>query len=207
MPQLVWKRRANLLQPAHDCPAPSADVHRRGDDPPAFSRPLPVEAVDRFCGYFETQVQARCGMHALNNALGCSFVSVHDLEAACQELLLTNAREGLQEHRSQHIKPGGWYSIEILAQALQQAAMEHYGRVEYQMCLEPLCLNSGLLRTAVGALVNIDNAHWIALRWIADKVWFLDSQASTPRLLTWAEYVHFVSLHRCAYCINVAQQI
>jgi hypothetical protein len=43
--------------------------------------------VPVYDGYFEPQEAARCGLHALNNALGCPFADAGDMAAACDELL------------------------------------------------------------------------------------------------------------------------
>ena len=84
--------------------------------------------------------------------------------------------------------------------------MRHRGRVEYVMSLEPLCVNAAALRTAAGALVNVANRHWVALRWVAEQVWLLDSTEARPRPLSWTAYLHFVRIHRGAYRIDVAPQ-
>ena len=49
--------------------------------------------------------------------------------------------------------------------------MSRLGRVEYVMFLEPLHVNPFALRSATGALVNVADRHWVALRWLGEQVW------------------------------------
>ena len=72
------------------------------------------------------------------------------------------------------------------------------------MQLEPLYVNPHALRGSLGAVVNIRNVHWVALRWCAGKVWLLDSQEPRPRSLTWRQYLDFVNRHKDAYRIEMA---
>ena len=73
------------------------------------------------------------------------------------------------------------------------------------MSLEPLYVDSMALRSAVGAIVNVRNRHWVALRFIDEQVWLLDSQNAAPVPLSWAMYESFIRQHRAAYRINVAE--
>ena len=63
------------------------------------------------------------------------------------------------------------------------------------MSLEPLHLKPERLHGAVGAVVNVDGRHWVALRSDKAQVWELDSQARGPRPLTFAEYKVFIFKH------------
>jgi hypothetical protein len=186
-PDLAWRRGA----PQQRRPPPSPPL-------PSAPPPRPV-----YPGYFEKQREALCGLHALNNCLGCDFASTADLEAALQELLRTLRQEGVPEVRAQHTAIGGWYSIEVLAQAVTQTSMAKRDRVDYVLSLEPLCVNPSSIRSSVGAIVNVDNRHWVALRWVQGSVWLLDSM-DEPRQLTWNGYVYFVRLNRNAFRIDYA---
>ena len=132
-----------------------------------------------------------------------NFASPDDLEAALQELLRTLRQEGVPEVRAQHTAIGGWYSIEVLAQAVTQISMVKRDRVDYVLSLEPLCVNPPAIRSSAGAIVNVDNKHWVALRWVQGSVWLLDSM-DEPRQLTWNGYVYFVRLNRNAFRIEYA---
>jgi hypothetical protein len=87
---------------------------------------------------------------------------------------------------------------------LSSVSMAKRGRIEYVLSLEPLCVHAAALRAAAGAIVNIENRHWVALRWEQGVVWLLDSMEERPRALTWTAYQHFVRLHRGAFRIDLA---
>jgi hypothetical protein len=184
-PDLAWRRGPVAPRP----PPPP---------PPPSEAPRPV-----YPGYFERQREARCGLHALNNCLGCEFATEEDLEACLQELLRTLQQEGVPEVRAQHTAVGGWYSAEVLAQAVTQVSMAKRDRVDYVLSLEPLCVNPSAIRSSVGAIVNIANKHWVALRFVQGSVWLLDSQ-DEPRQLKWDAFVYFIRLHRDAFRIDYA---
>ena len=63
------------------------------------------------------------------------------------------------------------------------------------MSLEPLHLKPERLHGAVGAVVNVDGRHWVALRSVKGQVLRLDSQAAAPRHLTCSDYKAFISKH------------
>ena len=67
--------------------------------------------------YFESQVGAWCGMHALNNLLGGPYVSQADCRSAALEVRrrLTQAGAGDVEDLAQHLNPEtGWLSIDVI---------------------------------------------------------------------------------------------
>jgi hypothetical protein len=101
----------------------------------------------------------------------------------------------------------GWSSAEVMMQAITQTSMARRNRVEYVMSLEPLRVMAARLKTAIGAVVNVDNVHWVALRWDGCRVWLLDSQEAAPQPLKWLQYVHFIHRHQAAFCIDVAPPI
>jgi hypothetical protein len=171
--------------------------------PPA-SPPPPPSPVLQYNGYFERQVRAECGRIALNNALGGPHHTVEDMTRAVDEYLRASLQEGFPEVRAQHEKPTGWYSSEVLAQALTTTAMFRSGRVTCVMPLEPLRAAPTSLCTAIGAVVNIDNLHWVALRYVDEQVWLLDSQNSRPVPYTWQNYLCFIRVHPDAYRIEPA---
>lgn len=55
--------------------------------------------------FFERQVEAQCGLHALNNALATTAFSKEDLEHACSMYLQQG--DDLEAARAEHIRPGG----------------------------------------------------------------------------------------------------
>ena len=64
--------------------------------------------------YYEVQVGAWCGMHAINNYKGGPYCNEDDCRRACSQVvrLLSQAGGGDVEARSQHLHPEtGWLSI------------------------------------------------------------------------------------------------
>ena len=141
-------------------------------------------------------------MHALNNALGYSFATVQDMADACGVLLREHLHEGILEVRAEHERAGGWYSSECLAKALHTTSLRRYERAQYVWQLEPLRVHPHALEHAVGAVVNIDNRHWVALRLVDKQVWLLDSQNPAPAPIAWTEYLSFIREHVGAFRIE-----
>ena len=107
------------------------------------------------------------------------------------------------EIRAEHATPSGWYSSEVMSQAVNTTSMRNSGRIEYVISLEPLHVNPAIIRGCVGAVVNIRNRHWVALRY-DDGVWLLDSQEHVPQSMSDAEYKAFIRRHRNAFPLFVA---
>ena len=181
-----------------------------GDDEEAALQPLERpprvawrRAVSGYAGHFERQRGAHCGMHALNNAVGCSWQTVEDMQRACDDYLVSSRHEGMLEiRRAEHAKPSGWYSIEVMCHAMNTTSMRVAGKVEFALSLEPLHVNPNALRTSVGAVVNIKNRHWVALKRDGEQVWLLDSQEPMPSRLTEAEYKVLIFRYRNAFPIR-----
>ena len=93
--------------------APSLCWQPRHQDSQSDAATPPSQPI--FDGYFERQVAARCGVHALNNAIGFCFVTARELSRACDAFL----REHSYDARAMHEAPTGWYSSEIMALSLQ----------------------------------------------------------------------------------------
>jgi len=147
-------------------------------------------------GYFERQRGAHCGMHALNNAVGRAWQTVEDMQNACDVYLASKRMEGSVEIRAEHARPSGWYSSEVLGEAVNATSMRRVGRVEYIMSLQQLSVNPSILRSCVGAVVNVCNRHWVALRYDAGVIWLLDSQEHRPQALSETEYKAFILKHK-----------
>jgi hypothetical protein len=215
-PRAAWERKLGVSPPASagtgggTGSGAQPSKHTPPSLPPQLPRPRGMAPnmvrVDGLCEpvYFERQHLARCGLHALNNAIGASLHSASDLETACEWYLQAAEQEGLHERRRDHVKPTGWYSIHVLAQALSTTAMARAGRIEHVMSLQPLCQNPLDIRMSKGAIVNKDNEHWVALRYLGGRIWVFDSQAQTPQPMTDSDYLLLITTHRYTYTIKDA---
>ena len=125
--------------------------------------------------YFEAQQNAECGRHALNNVLGGpQFLREHLQRAALEVVAITGDPE------VDHIRAGGWYSHSVLATVLRNTApapwkllFNRLGEGDYHAVLAD--------ELVIGALVNQNQAHWIALVKHNGLLWHVDSQLSpTP---------------------------
>ena len=126
--------------------------------------------------FFERQEAMRCGKHALNNALGRAAFSDADLSRACDVFIeesLVPSNEGgpvSAEVREDHERRDGWYSIEVMAQALRRSLL-------YELLLAPLGEkeNEHLRNYIVdprcgGIVVNQANRHWVAIRYVDAQI-------------------------------------
>ena len=171
--------------------------------PKARARPLPAPAPSpRWSGYFEQQVEARCGLHALNNLIGEQLFFEDDLTHALETFLEENG--DLQDTVSDHVQEGGWYSSEVLATALQTVAMQRYDHVMWTMPLLPVT-RAEEIRTAVGVLQHRPGppAHWIALRGQDGLIFELDSLKSSPRPVTDEEAESLLAMFPASFRVQL----
>jgi len=212
---VAWARtEKQRKQPTHDngrarnakTPVMQAAGGLPPDDDPMHGMMMSMQPPGResYRGHFERQQEARCGMHALNNAIGQPLHNPADMTLACNFYLQAAHQEGSPEARASHYRTGGWYSSEVMAQAVTTTSLTKHNRVEYAMTLEPLHVNPTTLQTSIGAVVNIGNVHWVALRWFEGQVWLLDSREPPPKALSWDEYLSFIRRYRDAYPIAYA---
>ena len=139
-------------------------------------------------------------------ALGYRFATDADFEHALDGFLAGSQHEGLHDNPSLHSAPGGWFSVEVIAHAITAVSMRKAGKVEYVMQLQPLYVEPARLHSCVGAIVNVDDAHWVCLKAVSGDVWLLDSQQK-PKQLTEAEYHAFLRLRKAAYPIYWAEDM
>ena len=74
------------------------------------------------------------------------------------------------------------------------------------MSLQPLYVSPLEIHACVGAVVNKDNEHWVALKSVSGEVWCLDS-LERPRKMPKDEYAKFIETRRAAYPIYLAEQM
>ena len=160
--------------------------------PAAIPAPLPV-----YVWYFERQIQSRCGMHALNNALGERLVTPAIMRAACDRYLAMYPTE----NRAENEKPSGWYSMNVMVLAVEIVSKSLAARHErhYGLRWEPLFRNPGVIHQCVGAVANLRQQHWIALKSVDGQIWRLDSLDTAPKSMTELDYSWFIRANRGTY--------
>ena len=166
-----------------------------------------VSSTVAFSGYFERQVQARCGLHALNNAIGGPMFNVDDMTSARKAYLAELHREGITERREDHEKPNGWYSAEIMAFVIEAKFTDH--RLDHCDRIHFDATNPIQIETAsriydpqvCGIIVNKDEAHWVTFRLVDNHIWLLDSELE-PQIYTFPQYLEFLKRYRNAFAIS-----
>ena len=148
-------------------------------------------------GYFERQVDAKCGQHALNNVVGAPQFREEFFEEAVRLILLERNYEREDQHRNEH----GWYSHSVLAQALELT-----NPVIWRLLYAELLPSEyrRLLETPdwIGAIVNEGNRHWVAIVKRADRLWRLDSGNPPPVLLDEASFhTYLQQAHRTGFVV------
>ena len=163
--------------------------------PPLPPPPLAPEQL-----FFEKQVEARCGMHALNNTLGEELFKPDDLSKAMYAFLEENAELG--DSPSDHVGDGGWYSAEVLATALQSVAMARFERVKWAMPLLPVS-SAIQIHEAIGILQHRPGPpdHWVSLRSVDGQIFELDSLREAPVALADAEAEALLAMYPASFAV------
>jgi hypothetical protein len=157
-------------------------------------------SVSAYAGYFERQVRGRCGMHALNNALGFDLVTAADMTRACNVYLAEMQIEGSPEERRIHENIDGWYSEAVMAQALR--IKDNLYKLDLDNPLQPR--EDNLLRIYAdnvhGLVLNKLNRHWVAFRVVDGSFWRLDSQLQ-PEVVTLEHLSEQIARYRNAFLV------
>ena len=123
--------------------------------------------------YIELQEpgKAKCGQHALNNVIGAPQFDEDFFDLALEHICGAEWQQCEADHR----RDFGWYSHGVLAKALQLTVPP-----EWVLSLAPLepgryqaFLSSGA--DELGAIVNLDDVHWIAIVKHDGILWRVDS--------------------------------
>ena len=126
---------------------------------------------------------------------------------ACDWLLQSSEQDGNPQRREDHESPSGWYSFHVLSQALTTTAMERAGRVTHLMVEQPLSVDPAVIYHSEGAIVNVANWHWVALRWDGRRLWLIDSMAPRAQLLSHDSYLAYLVANPHAYAIHRAPEV
>lgn len=116
-PKATPKSRPNSRPPLSNVAQQNQARNKRkraGSEPLPPPPEAPPEA--RPIQFFQRQRAPHRGMHALNNALQGAIFQPRDMQSAAQSYL--QEMQGLDEARDEHIREGGWYSVQILYTAL-----------------------------------------------------------------------------------------
>jgi len=151
-----------------------------------------TQAADVGSQFFERQEGLRCGLHALNNALGSHYLDAIDMPRAVQAFLFENSELG--DNIRDHLEPEGDYSIEIMSMVLRTKAMDAFGTLRWQMDIQR-AMTAEDLHGCIGAVVNLEGRHWVALRPLAQGFLYLDSLEELPRELNDEELDSLLAAH------------
>ena len=126
--------------------------------------------------YFERQVGAMCGLHALNNALSCrtgrQIFDSHSIADAMQTLQQEHVRDQVPWSPRDHASPSGDYSLQLLQWMLLRRQVSSPG-VEFYTCsnladvrhttedqFNAADLAGGLVHEPYGN--DLEGGHWVA---------------------------------------------
>ena len=177
------KRKRAEAEPAPEALPPLPPPPGPPPAPPAEERPA----------FFQRQRAAHCGMHALNNALQGPMFRPRDMQSAARTYL--QEMQGLDEARHEHIKAGGWYSIQVLYTALFNKGfiLDIDNRV---LAYEQAVLTGGPF------VQNWNNVHWVAYLLGADgNIYLLDSMKPGPEVISEAAFAASLVEHE-TYAVN-----
>ena len=195
----IWAGGSSSLSGKHGAELPQgtppakAAKHGSGQGQEGEQQPDAAQQLEGAACYFEKQAELRCGIHALNNALGARHFDVSDLEQAVAAFLEENWELG--DDANLHMGPGGDYSIEVLLMAVRTKAMQAFDRLCWEMS-DRRALRVEDLHECLGAIQNRNGRHWVALkRWGDNQFLYLDSLKDGPTLLCHTELEQSLQQH------------
>ena len=138
------------------------------------------------CFFFQRQEAAHCGMHALNNALGEALFTPAAMMTAAESYL--QEMQGIDDARDEHIRAGGWYSVQVLYTAVFAKGLA----LDFHAPLQTL----DEAQQAAALIQNWSNHHWVAYRWGNDgEIYRLDSMQLGPSKVSEAEFAASMVAH------------
>jgi hypothetical protein len=136
--------------------------------------------------YFESQKEALCGMHALNNALQFPLFKRNDLVSIANQLQISE--ENLNENQIDKNIYGdeeGNFNVDVLFMALKSKKinLKRFFLKEIECSFE----------FPSGMFIICNGTHWFALRkfFSGGPIWNLDSLLDRPVIFTEAEFSKF----------------
>ena len=150
-------------------------------------RPVAMDTDEHVTPYYEIQVDAWCGMHAINNFLGGPYCTRADCRSACSQVVtaLSQALGGDAEASAPHLDPEtGWLSIDVIN-------VMGAGQLGIHVEGDSMSLDAFLAQGDVAAFVNWNNQHWTLLvghsphgPWIHTNSFFEGQQSFHGRVET-----------------------
>ena len=97
------------------------------------------------------------------------------------------------------VSGSGWYSEAVMAYALRAKQniymLDLDNPIRVHSSDDPMRIYSPDVR---GVIVNMNQCHWMAFRFLNDTIWHLDSPYS-PRVSTYGGYTAFLKKYRNAF--------
>ena len=186
------------------CTTTSSDACGLGDGAPSPGEGIDTknetrdEVSEPGSLYFETG-RGYCGLHALNNAVGHHWQTIADIAQASAEYKASMHNEHALDKDVDDADLSESITSEVLCWAIQRASKQTRGGIGVEMKLKPLHQDPDMIYRAYGAIVNVQNKHWVALKAERGVVWKLDSQVMKPCALSAEEYREYVVRYRDAY--------
>ena len=121
--------------------------------------PVAIVTDQHVTPYYEIQVDAWCGMHAINNFLGGPYCTRDDCRRASSQVVaaLSEALGGDVEANTQHLDMAtGWLSIDVIN-------VLGAGQLGIHVEGDSMSLDAFMAQGAVDAFVNWNNQHWTVL--------------------------------------------
>jgi len=134
--------------------------------------------------YFESQNEALCGLHALNNALQFPLFKRNELVSIANRLQISE--ESLNENqvdKNIYGNESGNFSVDVLFMALKSKKID----LKRFLIKEIECL----FEFPTGMYVICNGTHWFALRkfFSSGPIWNLDSLLDRPIILSQTEFL------------------
>ena len=168
--------------------------------------------------YFEEQVGAHCGLHALNNVCGsCTGLqtfTIEDVIDGLRTLQEEHARDDMVWDVRAHVSASGDYSLTLLQWLLQRRLVKHPAAQQYAASnLRDRCTDLELTaQDLLGGIVHIPaerdptHGHWVsfARQDLPGTFWWMDSrdgfeQCDTAALQAQLHGRNFVRLLACSW--------
>jgi len=137
--------------------------------------------TDNIWVYHERQQALLCGQHALNNLVQQPAFTPDALALVAQRLdqleldvLTGNERIQRIQQGSAHVNEQGYFSIEVLRTALQDAFGVRLAHVSQQNLLQSQDI------TDCQGFICHKSDHWFAIRQVGGRFWNLNSQLELP---------------------------